>query len=100
MLFRIDLASSSAEFCGLQAVTFQNFIYCPLWHLQLLKHWSIEYVTWYESKWQIQQEILIQKVFTNSRKNVNFFRFLWPCIVSKLWSERENQKMQQLDVYF
>jgi len=28
-----------------------------------------------------------------------FFRFLWPCIVSKVWREKTN-KMQQLDVYY
>ena len=28
-----------------------------------------------------------------------FFRFLWPCIVSKEWTETTN-KMQQLDVYY
>jgi len=29
------------------------------------------------------------------------FRFLWPCIVSKLWRERERtNKMQQSDVYY
>ena len=27
------------------------------------------------------------------------FRFLWPCIVSKVWREKTN-KMQQLDIYY
>jgi len=27
------------------------------------------------------------------------FRFLWPCVVSKVWREKTN-KMQQLDVYY
>jgi hypothetical protein len=27
------------------------------------------------------------------------FRFLWPCIVSKIWKEKTN-KMQELDVYY
>jgi len=26
------------------------------------------------------------------KENFESFRFLWPCIVSKLWSERENQQ--------
>ena len=29
----------------------------------------------------------------------HWFRFLWPCIMSKVWREKPN-KMQQLDVYY
>jgi len=28
------------------------------------------------------------------------FRFLWPCIVSKVWREKKTNKMQKLDVYY
>ena len=28
------------------------------------------------------------------------FRFLWPCIMSKVWRERKTNKMQQSDVYY
>jgi len=34
-------------------------------------------------------------------KHEDSFRFLWPCIVSKLWRERKKtNKMQQSDVYY
>jgi hypothetical protein len=43
------------------------------------------------------------RTHTHARTHTTFlsFRFLWPCIVRKVWREREKtNKMQQLDVYY
>jgi len=47
-------------------------------------------VSW-EFVHELRPEMLQSKQFTCSNKN-HPFRFLWPCIVSKLWRERENQQ--------
>ena len=48
-----------------------------------------------------QSTQVVQKLYKRLYKKPHelpSFRFLWPCIVSKIWREKTN-KLQQLDVY-
>ena len=65
----------------------------PAW--MCLNVTAVEHVNMFNLKLLRSDTQFVSRVCISEKKATNdttFFRFLWPCIVSKLWSERENQQ--------